>query len=242
MEATREAVEFDRLESYLKVLAYANRLELLSILRKPRTLDEIHLSPGTSQAAGSPDRAISRQAVQNHLDKLIEAGLVRVAQTDRKGKRLVQEYGLDHVRLFAVLEELRKLSTLASDGPVDPFATEGLADARTLAWEEGAKCVLVHGVREGTAFPLRHKDLKPPRGWVLGRAPDLPVSLEYDPYVSSENAEILRVGDGYRLLDLRTAKNGTFINWQRLPVGGQVPLKSGDVIGVGRSLLVFRAD
>ncbi|MHB8606067.1 MAG: FHA domain-containing protein [Thermoplasmatota archaeon] len=234
-------VDFDELESYLKVLAYANRLELLSLLRAPKTLDEVRLTPGSSQAAGNPERQISRQAVQNHLDRLIEAGLVRVRLTDRKGKRSVQEYVVDHSRLFALVEELRKVSTLESFVPLDPFATIQMGSAAETKWMEGAKLVIVHGVHEGKAFALQSKEMREGRGWVIGRKGDANVSLEYDPFVSMENAEIIRNPDNtYKLLDLRNAKNGTFLNWNRLAVGGEAQLKSGDVIGVGRSLLVFR--
>ncbi|MGQ0536289.1 MAG: FHA domain-containing protein [Methanobacteriota archaeon] len=233
-------IGYERLERYLKILAHSNRLELLSLLRTPRTLDEIRLTPSPSQAGENPERNISRQAVQNHIDRLLEAGLVRVGMTDRKGTRAHHEYVVDHARLFAVVEELRKVSTFEANVPLDPFMTEGLPEARERDWQEGAKLVLVHGIHEGKAFPLRQQDVKAPRGWVIGRAADAHISLEYDPYVSTENAEIMQVGAKFRLLDLRTSKNGTFVNWQRMPVGGEVVLAGGDIIGVGRSLLVFR--
>ncbi len=88
---------------------------------------------------------------------------------------------------------------------------------------------------------LRRDDLGSGRGWAVGRKPGLPVSLEYDPYVSLVNSEVLPVGDRYLLADLGSSKNGTWLNWR--PVGAEpVPLTQGDVIGVGRSLLVFRRD
>jgi pSer/pThr/pTyr-binding forkhead associated (FHA) protein len=102
--------------------------------------------------------------------------------------------------------------------------------------------VLVHGVHEGHVFPLRAPPAAGGRGWIVGRAKDAAVSLDYDPYVSIENSEILRVGRQFRILDLRTSKNGTLLNWKRLPVGGESPLRTGDVIGVGRSLLLFREE
>ncbi|MGQ0536220.1 MAG: FHA domain-containing protein [Methanobacteriota archaeon] len=232
--------DFDRLERYLKALAYANRLELLSLLRRPRTLDEIHLTPGPSKAGGSPDRPISRQAVRAHLEQLEEAGLVRIRLGGRDGKRAQQEYVVDHARLYAVTDELRKLSTFEPEIELDLLATEELRAPRERTWAEGPKLVLVRGVEEGRAFPLKHGDLKAPRGWVVGRAPEAAVRLEYDPYVSGENAEVLKIGNEYRLLDLRNSRNGTFLNWHRLGVGAEVPLTGGDVIGVGRSVLLFR--
>lgn len=232
---------FGELETYLKVLAQANRLELLDALRSPRTLDEIHLAPTTTLEMGSADRAMTRQGVQNHLHKLIDAGIVRVGVTDRKGRRGVHEYKLDTARLFAVVEELRKLTLQPTSGPIDPFATQQLVMQQSAAWTEGPKLVLVHGVKEGRAFPLHQASLREPRGWVIGRAQNLPVWIDYDPFVSLDHAEIIPTSSGFRLLDLRTAKNGTYLNWRRLAPGEDIPLESGDVIGVGRTLLVFRA-
>jgi len=236
----RRGVDYAQLEGYLKGLAYANRLELLELLQQPRTLDEIHLQPSIAQAGINPDRPITRQAVQNHLDRLIEMGLVQVGTTERKGKRPMNEYRVDHSRLFAVVEDLRKLATIESGAPLDPYTTIEAPHGKSPAWIEGPKLVLVHGVNEGKAFPLRLADAKSPRGWVIGRGKECQVRLAYDPFVSTENAEVLRTEQGFRLLDLRTSRNGTFLNWRRLPVGAEVPLGCGDVIGVGRSLLVFR--
>jgi hypothetical protein len=107
--------------------------------------------------------------------------------------------------------------------------------------EPGPKLVLVHGFLEGKAYPLRRSDLKEGGGWVLGRKAGLPVCLEYDPYVSLVNSEVLLDKNQYFLADLGSSKNGTWLNWR--PVGEQrVPLTQGDVVGVGRSLLVFRRE
>lgn len=233
-------IDFERLENYLKVLSHANRLRLLSLLRVPKPLDAILLNPGPSQAGHNPTRPISRQAVQGHLKQLVDLGIVRVRSTNRRGTRALYEYVLDQARLYALLEEFRRIGTLETQVPLDPFATEGLPETRPKAWEPGPKLVLVYGASEGRTFPLRPSEQKKGRGWIIGRSRNVHVSLEYDPYVSAENAEVLRAPDGFRLMDLRTAKNGTLLNWQRLPVGGEARLQNGDVIGVGRSLLVFR--
>lgn len=236
-------VDFETLERYLTVLSHANRLELLKIVREPRTLGEIRLTPGDAQAGQSPGRTISRQAVQKHLDQLVEAGLVRVRTAKKGDRRAQKEYLLDQARLFAVVEELQKLATLEARVEPDPYETAPLEESGAGDWPEGLKLVLVHGVHEGRAYPLRRSAIEEPRGWIVGRDPKAHVRLEYDPYVSMENAEIVPTGDGgFELLDLRTSTNGTRLNWRMLPVGGQAELRSGDVIGVGRSLLLFRED
>jgi hypothetical protein len=38
----------------------------------------------------------------------------------------------------------------------------------------------------------------------------------------------------------RGSKNGTMLDFQPLPRGGSAPLTNGDVVGVGRTNLVFR--
>jgi DNA-binding transcriptional ArsR family regulator len=233
-------VDAGQLADWFRLLSVSNRIELLEQLRSARTLEEIRLQPDASQAGLRPERPISRPAIQNHLAQLVEAGLVRSRAAQRPGKRQANEYVLDHARLFAFVEAIRRVGDLTSDAPAEPSATAVAPGLAATHWEPGPKLVLVRGVREGRVFPLRHADLDGPRGWVIGRRDSCQVSLDYDPYVSTENAEIVRVGGSYRLLDLRLARNGTYLNWSRLPLGQDAPLRSGDIIGVGRSLLVFR--
>ncbi|MCA1813012.1 MAG: FHA domain-containing protein [Halobacteriales archaeon] len=145
-------------------------------------------------------------------------------------------------RLYQVMEEFRKVGTTVVGAPAGRDATIEAGPGAGPSMEPGPKLVLVHGLIEGKAFPLRRPDLKGERGWVLGRKPGLHVSLDYDPYVSLENSEVLPEPDGYALVDLRSSRNGTWLNWRRLAKGERARLVPGDVIGVGRSLLVFRRE
>jgi DNA-binding transcriptional ArsR family regulator len=231
----------EHLAELLTALGSPNRLRLVTLLREPRTLDEIELPP-TQQIGDREDRAISRQAVEKHLDRLAEFGLVREEETTRKGSRPRREFVVDRASLFAVLEELRRLGALEPEAEVDPRATVDLDDPQETDLPPGRKLVLVRGAREGVCFPLRRSKLEDPRGWILGRSADAHVSLEYDPYVSKENAEVIPSADGPKLVDLRSSTNGTFLNWTRLEPGEETPLSTGDVVGVGRSLLVYHDD
>jgi DNA-binding transcriptional ArsR family regulator len=242
LESLHEEINYGALADHLKVVSLPNRLQLLSILRKPHTLQEIRLTPADSQAGDSPDRPITRQAVQNHLGQLMEAGLLRVQKTRRDSGRPVQEYTVDHARLYGLLEELRKICTIRPFDFLDPNETIVMDPEPAMSWGTGPKIVVAHGLNEGTAMPLRDRDVREPRGWIIGRDEDAQIQLDYDPYVSKEHAEIVRDDGGFAVIDLRTAKNGTFVNWGRLPVGGQRRLKPGDVVGVGRSLLVFQPE
>ncbi|MBI2077858.1 MAG: FHA domain-containing protein [Euryarchaeota archaeon] len=234
-------IDFDRLEKTLNALSYARRLELLSQLRIPRTMDEIRLLPGRARSGTRPERPISRQAVQAHLDQLVDAGFVRVRASPRAERKSQREYVLDESRLFAATEEFRAIASMRGRGDAYPDATQALSDAPRHSFEPGPKLLLVHGLGEGRAFPLTRDRLKADRGWIIGRKSGLHVALEYDPFVSGENSEIVPRANGFRLLDLRTARNGTSLNWPRLPVGADVPLEPGDLVGVGRTLLLFRA-
>lgn len=243
MDRDAGSVDFAGLEDYLQVLGYASRLELLLQLRQPRKLDEIELTPSEARAGDNPDRTISRQAVQHHLDRLMDVGLVRMGSTEGDDGRTRHTYRTDTPRLYAVLEELRRLLEVSPPGEVEPYRTTRLEDPieDRAADRDGPHLVMVHGIEEGRIYPLRPDTRDPPRGWVIGRDPEADVALPHDPFVSTENAEVLPDGDGFKLLDLRTARNGTFLNWEQIPVGGARPLSQGDVIRVGRTLLVFRA-
>ncbi len=233
-------VDSVRLEASLKVLAYANRLDLLAMLREPHTLEEIRLEPGPAKAGERPERPISRQAVAYHLQQLVEAGLIRSAPTQREGKKTLNEFSVEQANLYALVEDFRRLSTLGATKKQPLTETVGMEANALEPWNPGAKIVLVHGVYEGKAYPLNQATAKPPRGWVIGRRASSHVCLSYDPYVSNENAEVLQRRDGMHLLDLRSSRNGTFLNWERIKPGEEVPLAAGDIIGVGRSLLVYK--
>jgi hypothetical protein len=70
----------------------------------------------------------------------------------------------------------------------------------------------------------------------IGRAESSDVALFGDAGVARSHARIVRQGDRYALLDTGTP-GGTFVNGQR--IGHLYPLKSGDRIQVGSSVLVF---
>jgi len=240
MPGTR--VDYQELEESLQALAYSSRLHLLDLLRVPHTLSDIHLGPGPSRAGSDPRRPVSRQAIRQHLDKLVEAGLVVAREPTGRG-RAVREYVVNPRRLYYVAEEFRKLCVAAASAPAGRDLTVDLDTPRPAeAREPGPKLVLAHGALEGKSFPLHPSQLAKGRGWVIGRKAGLHVSLGYDPYVSLENSEIVAEAGGYELLDLRTSRNGTSVNWRRLGKEERVALRPGDLIGVGRSLLVFRHD
>lgn len=230
-------IDYDGLAEFLSALAYPARLELLHILRFPHTAGEIRLGARRGHA-GDADEAppSSRPSVLGHIDKLEEVGLVRSEPAERGG-RSVRMFQANTLKLYAVLEDLRTVATLhAGHGPAGE-ATGTLDRAPSAGRMTGPRLVLVHGLYEGRAYPLQAKPGE--RAWTIGRRKGLAVSLDYDPYVSLENAVITQQGARFTVTDLKESKNGTAVNWEPLPRGGSHALRAGDVVGVGRSLLSF---
>ena len=232
----RSNVDYEALATFLASLAYPARLELLDTLRLPRTLGEIRLEPRRAGAPGEPSTIMARQTVQRHLDKLAEQDLVRVDETER-GERGAAKYIVNPARLYAMIEELRRVSTLYAGVPGSADATGTLGRPRKRSRGAGPRLVLAHGVYEGKSFLLESS--VPDRGqWTIGRDGRADIVLDYDPFISVENAMITHRDGAYHLRDL-ASKNGTFVNWEPLDVGQEIELHPADIIGVGRSLLVF---
>ena len=209
----------------LQALASRVRLSILRALRAPRKLNAISVG-GERADAGS---VLARQSVRRHVDTLVEAGVV--SRLDADGE---EQYMVNHLRLFTLAEEVRDLARLRS--ALEPeAATQTVAEASRAA-TGGTRLVLVRGLEEGATFPLA-----PGEGglWRIGRRRGLEVCLDYDAAVSGLNAIVRATEDGHVLEDAQGSRNGTWRNFARLPDGGSAPLRHGDVIGVGRSLLLY---
>ena len=90
------------------------------------------------------------------------------------------------------------------------------------------RLVLVEpGQAGGSSFPLDGE-------LTIGRAPGCAVALPADTFVSQVHARVFRQGDGYWVEDLGST-NGTLVNGRR--VVGAVPVRRGDRVQVGRSVL-----
>lgn len=71
----------------------------------------------------------------------------------------------------------------------------------------------------------------------IGRQPACDVALAWDPQVSRAHAELERIGEEWTLVDDGRSQNGSFVNGERLH--GRRRLGDGDVVRVGKTLLVF---
>lgn len=220
----------DSLAAALKSLAHPHRLHLLRYLAEPRSLEEV-----------ASELGLARQSAQEHVTRLVSLGLVE-PQPGRGDHGPVTRYLVVVGRLFDIYEQVGQRF-----GVVDRELTEDLRLALpTVAGPDtprvsrtraaGPRITIVHGMRIG-----RTRLLEGAGPWVLGRDADAFLGLDYDPYVSGRHAEVRRNGTGFEVADLYS-RNGTSLDWQRLPRGGHAPLPEGGLLQVGRTLVLFRRD
>jgi hypothetical protein len=102
--------------------------------------------------------------------------------------------------------------------------------------------------RRGVPFVLLRDDearqliveLTPDRSPVtIGRQHASDVALTWDDEVSRTHADLERIGDVWTLVDDGRARNGTYVNGER--VHGRRVLHDGDVIALGRTVITFVA-
>lgn len=234
-EPTRDNLDVERLSTYLKALANPARLELLWLLRVPTAASDIVLAPRRRDEGLSPSRPMSRQSVEEHLASLEELGVVERIGDEPDGKGGTTRV-LNQARLFALVEELRTLTAIRPAVRVDVDATLASgADAPAAPWPRGPKLVLASGPLEGRAFPLEGAG-----PWSVGRSRASAIALAYDPYASADHARLVPHEGGHAIEGVAGARNPTRVNFAALKPGERRKLSGGDVLGVGRSLLVYQ--
>ena len=131
----------------------------------------------------------------------------------------------------AVWVELREPRVI----PAAPSFANGAAHASTNGAPKGRGSpnqltVVSPEDEKGRAFPLADE-------LTIGRSPRCSVSLAADGFVSQVHARLFRRGDEYWVEDLGST-NGTLMNGRKL--AGAAPLRKGDVIQVGQTVLELR--
>jgi hypothetical protein len=222
----------------LDALSSQPRLHMIHLLTEPKYAEEIAESLGAT-----------RQAAAKHIERLQERGFLR-ALHGRRAKGPVTEYQVVPQRIYALAVRLLELARLEpTGGPAVRHAepTVAIAGGAPAALPvhvdrapppEGATAhlVILESPLAGERFELSPQD----RRWTLGRDEDRDVRITHDPYVSAKHAEVQRSPVGFDLVD-SFSSNGTFLNFVPIPRGGRVPLRSGDIVTVGRTPVVFQA-
>lgn len=230
----------DELVSKLKAISDENRFRLLQELREPRTINEIELTAKTDTEEYREDRNLTRQGIQYHLDILRDAGFVEADLENRQGRRM-NVHQIDPAGLFTFCDRVQRLAkALGQDQPATDRSTVQVSSNGSKPWPPEPRLVLVRGLDPGRAFSLSGKPPGATRGWIVGRSPKAEVSLAYDPHVSMEDAEIFPTGDGFRVMDLRSSVNRVQVNDRELECGAEEGLERGDVLTVGRSMLLYQ--
>lgn len=216
-------VDVESLAEALEPLASETRLRLLAYLTEPHYLEEI-----------ASFLEMSREGARKHVNRLLDIGAVQKKQGERETGPVVEYIVVPQV-LFALSEDFAKLGALQPD---DAHLTRTQVTGEVGEGEHprGPALVLVHGLHRGRV----HRLAAPGDPWRIGRGSELEVPLEYDPFVSQHHAEV-SLEDGEHVLADAYSTNGTYLNWEQLDRGGQRVLQPGDVIGIGKSLLVYRA-
>ncbi len=242
-----DKVDTERLSNVLSTLGNRQRLDILRQLTTPKNVGEIDASREQEEKDGEVRTVnLTRQAILSHIDKLQDVGLVDTRVAQGEGSH-TKEYFTREDHLFMVLEEVRTLGNLAMDS-----GTGGVPDRTLVQRQEPetpdhedalAQLILIRGIREGRVFPLHSK--ADPAQWWIGRErqvgdEQVDVPLEYDLFISRKHAVLSHEDKRFMLRDAESL-NGTVVNWNRELRGGEeIELEHGDVIGVGRSLLLFR--
>ncbi len=224
----RVDVDFDVLADHLKPLGNATRLRLLHMLTRPLYLEEIASKLG-----------MSRQGARKHLDDLVDLGVLR-KQFGRRDFGPVTEYVTNAQKIFLLQVEFEKLGGLKPPAEAEPRPTldrsASATGARRSPPRPAPRLAIVRGPSEGCAFELADQAA---RVWRIGRDKAAEIRLDHDPFLSNRHAEVRRDARGFVLADA-FSRNGTTLNWRRLDRGATVALKPGDVIGVGKTSLVFQ--
>lgn len=234
VQSPAEVYRLDEIAGDLDALSNPQRLRLLKLLTRPRYGEEL-----------AQILEMSRQSALKHIKKLEERGFVR-AMHGRRDTGPVIEYQVVPQRIFALSVAIGDLGKLEPEGGPQvrveeqtmPMSIDLVTGEEVVRSPVGVGCLLVvNGPMAGHRVVLEGDE---PR-WTLGRADDRTISVKHDPYASSRHCEVQFDRTGHALVDAHSA-NGTFLNFSRIPRGGRVPIKPGDIIGVGHTQIVYQRE
>ncbi len=208
------------------------RLSLLRRLIQPHSLDQIHALSLRYEALPAGPAPSPEAFHREYLEPLIDLGVVTFREPDGGG---AAQYVLNQPALYALAEKVNDVGRLKA--PDAPRRMAVRAPSLPASFKLSTPClVLVKGLWEGRTFQLPRR---PEGSWLIGRSNQADVCLDYDPYIAPQNTRISWEDGAYRVEDIQGGK-GTQLNFQDLRRGSSQALRNGDVVGIGRSLLMAR--
>lgn len=233
-EREASGLDLERVARRLKPLGSPVRLRLLRFLTRPHYLEEV-----------ASFLKMSRFAAKRHIDELSANGLLR-AVPGRRDSGPVRDYIVAPDAFFELYDAVRSVGELrpapeafaeSLPGFLTRTRTASAPRAHAHAGPVHPYLVSVYGPEIGRAYPLAAKRSGTAH-WTVGRDAACEVALDLDPFTSNRHARIALAGAGFSLTDAYST-NGTWRNWERLPEGETAALRHGDILGIGRTLLVF---
>lgn len=227
----QQRIDPEALAQLFGALADPVRLRLLLALAQPQRLEAVRVPADGADQNGAN---VATARLQKHVKALQEIGVVNAKPEVEDGK--VNDYFRTNPRqLFAMSEELRLLapSREAADAGIDG-TLPGPPQVRARLTRDPS-LLLVRGLGEGRRFLLAGGEM-----WTVGRKQGCDVRLDYDPYASQLQCRVARADGAFWLHDEAAARNRTTVNLVPMQRGALQLLAPGDVVGVGRSLLVFQ--
>lgn len=200
---------------------------------------QVLLAAATPQTAGRLTEAVqpelSRAAVSGHIEKLYEAGLlVREKNPDRVDSAL---YSIAPTQFFALFEGLRTIASIhngtkraeetqkktLTDKPLTPFTRPREPHVMVISGFATGDC---HCLAEATTL--------------IGREP-CDIHVYWDETVSRQHLKITREASDYWAWSITTRADRSYLNGVPMRREEPYPLRTGDLLQIGATLLMFRA-
>lgn len=214
--------ELADLEEIFCALANQNRLKIIQLLRSPHVTAELNIAhPEGNLGSGTGPRLISRQALCRHLDQLRAAGLV---QRDPNSDPRQPSYVVNPI---AIKESVQKIYAA-----LVPDASRSVPSAVPLP--RGPHLVVLDAPSGEYAIPLDTTR----EAWSVGRHPDDPIGLDFDPHIQARHAIIERHRTDFGITSPTNAE--IMVNFAKVEPKASTPVKHGDIMTIGATRVAFR--
>jgi predicted ATPase len=211
-EAGERANEYEEILGYHLERAYHYLTELGPVDQRGREL----AARAAASLGSSGARALARGDIRPAVH-LLERAVALLDDEDPARRDLT-------VKLGIALAETGQLSR-----------ADALLHDRIQAERRGRAFVVFHdGSGKQHVVTLDDDDTR----ITVGRRPEKDIALTWDNEVSREHAQLLREAGGWTIVD-EGSRNGSFLNGQ--PVTARHPLRDGDVLRFGDTVVLFRA-